>query len=167
MMDHRSGLYVSYFLSILSNSSTRETDMIKSWAILQKAILHLTIWQNWCFDHFYHLRIWSFEKRWSASLRASFFSVAKSETIQRKWETYNPDHREDLFNDKVMTNHVNSMSKVLLEDMELRSRFNGKYVWQYRLSSFQMGGTKLERFLSKLSKFSTYPKEIFEVRELM
>ena len=38
--------------------------------------------------------------------------VKKSEVIERKWETYNPDHREDLFNDKVMTNHVNSMSKV-------------------------------------------------------
>ena len=48
-------------------------------------------------------------------------------TIERKLETYNPDHREDLFNDKVMTNHVNSMSKVLLDDMELRGRFNGRF----------------------------------------
>ena len=40
---------------------------------------------------------------------------------------HNPDHREDLFNDKVMTNHVNSMSKLLLDDMELRGRFNGKF----------------------------------------
>ena len=52
MMDHRSGLYVSYFLSILSDVLSQNT--IKSWVILQKAIWHLKLvfWSFLSFKNF-------------------------------------------------------------------------------------------------------------------
>jgi len=68
--------------------------------------------------------------------------------FDKNWIAHMMDHREDLFDDKVMTNHINSMSKVLLEDMELRSRFNENDVIHafgvLRINSFgidtKMGG---------------------------
>ena len=45
----------------------------------------------------------------------------------KKWISNMMDHKEDLINDKVMSKHLKSMCKVLLDDMELRSRFNGKF----------------------------------------
>ena len=47
--------------------------------------------------------------------------------IDKSWIQNMMDHEEDLIKDNVMINHINSMCKVLLDDMELRSRFNGKY----------------------------------------
>ena len=45
--------------------------------------------------------------------------------FDKPWIQNMMDHKEDLIKDNVMTNHINSICKVLLDDMELRSRFNG------------------------------------------
>ena len=46
--------------------------------------------------------------------------------FDKKWIANMMDHKEDLMNDSVMKSHINSTSKVLLDDMELRDRFDGK-----------------------------------------
>ena len=79
----------------LLRETDTKIDIAKYWVIVnfyKKAILQLTIWQNWCFIQFYHPRI---EVLQLAELLAPIgFFVSFS--IERKFKTQNPNLDGDI-----------------------------------------------------------------------